>query len=88
MDLVMMFLVGALAGWLASLVTRSDDEMGIVLNVVAGITGAFLARIIFGSLFGISSAEIAGTFTILGVLWGILGAVIIIGVAQGLRLIK
>lgn len=43
-------LVGAIAGWLAEKITRSN--MGLITNIVLGIIGASLASFLFGK-FGV-----------------------------------
>lgn len=85
MGLIVAILVGALVGWLASLVTKRDGEMGALANIIAGIVGAFAARLLFGEVLGIGSAYAAGTATLLGVLWGVVGAVIVIAIYNAVR---
>ncbi len=43
MNLIVWLVVGALAGWLASLAMHTGARQGIVLNIVLGLVGAFLA---------------------------------------------
>ena len=38
--------IGGVVGWLASLVMRTDGQQGILLNIVVGIVGAFIASMI------------------------------------------
>ncbi|MCS6843374.1 MAG: GlsB/YeaQ/YmgE family stress response membrane protein [Caldilineales bacterium] len=48
---------GALAGWVASLITGRNNRQGCLLNIVVGVIGAFLggalASLIFGGTFAI-----------------------------------
>ena len=37
MNFLIMLIVGGIAGWLASMVMRTDGQQGIILNVVVGI---------------------------------------------------
>jgi uncharacterized membrane protein YeaQ/YmgE (transglycosylase-associated protein family) len=39
---VFWILVGAVAGWLASIVARTGERMGCLLNVVVGVVGAVI----------------------------------------------
>lgn len=41
---------GALAGWIASIITGKNRKMGAVENVVAGIVGAFLGGAIMNAI--------------------------------------
>ena len=42
-NLILWLLFGALVGWLASIVMRTDAQQGALLNIVVGIIGAVLA---------------------------------------------
>jgi uncharacterized membrane protein YeaQ/YmgE (transglycosylase-associated protein family) len=42
--------VGAVAGWLASLVARTSERMGCLLNIVVGVLGAVIGGWILESL--------------------------------------
>ena len=44
-------IVGGLAGWIGSKIMKTDASMGVLLNIIVGIIGAFLGGFIFG-LFG------------------------------------
>jgi uncharacterized membrane protein YeaQ/YmgE (transglycosylase-associated protein family) len=87
MDWIIAILVGALVGWLASLVMKTDAQQGPVANILIGIVGAALARWLFGSVLGVGGAT-AGSFSLLGVLWGLIGAVVLIIILKGLRVLR
>lgn len=42
--------LGGVAGWLASMVMKTDASQGILLNIVIGIVGAFIGGMIFNAL--------------------------------------
>jgi uncharacterized membrane protein YeaQ/YmgE (transglycosylase-associated protein family) len=42
MNFIIYLIVGGIAGWLASLIMKTDAQQGIILNVVVGIIGGFL----------------------------------------------
>ena len=46
MNFLIMLIVGGIAGWLASMVMRTDGQQGIILNVIVGIIGGFLGGIL------------------------------------------
>jgi uncharacterized membrane protein YeaQ/YmgE (transglycosylase-associated protein family) len=48
MGVILWIIIGALAGWIAEKVTRSD--MGLIMNIVVGIVGAFIGGWIFERL--------------------------------------
>lgn len=42
MNFIIMLIVGGVAGWLASMLMRTDGQQGIILNIVVGIIGGLL----------------------------------------------
>lgn len=46
MNLIILLVVGGLIGWIASMITRTDAQPGIVLNVVIGIVGSLLGAVV------------------------------------------
>ena len=48
MGIIIWLVVGGVCGWLASLIMRTDAQQGVLLNIVVGIVGAFIAGLIFG----------------------------------------
>jgi uncharacterized membrane protein YeaQ/YmgE (transglycosylase-associated protein family) len=42
MNLIITLVVGGVIGWLASLLMKTDKQMGIIANVVVGIIGSSL----------------------------------------------
>lgn len=42
--------LGGLAGWVASIVTRNNRQMGIIWNIIVGILGALAGSWILGAL--------------------------------------
>jgi uncharacterized membrane protein YeaQ/YmgE (transglycosylase-associated protein family) len=70
---------GALAGWIASIITGKNRKMGAVANIVVGILGAFIGAGIMGTL-GIPVPE---GFSLTGFLVAVGGAVVLIA-AMGL----
>ena len=88
MSWIIVIVVGAIIGWLASLLMHTDEQQGLVWNIVIGIVGALLGQWIFGTLLKIGSAAASGSFSFYGILWGVLGAAILIAILKGLRVLK
>ena len=42
MNFLIYLIVGGIAGWLASMLMRTDGQQGILLNVIVGIIGGFI----------------------------------------------
>jgi uncharacterized membrane protein YeaQ/YmgE (transglycosylase-associated protein family) len=51
MGVILWIVFGALVGWIASLIMKSDAQQGPLLNIVVGIIGAVLGGWIM-SFFG------------------------------------
>ncbi len=47
MEIISWILLGGLSGWLASLITGNNTNMGFFMNVFVGIAGAFIGNFIF-----------------------------------------
>lgn len=84
MGLIILIIVGGVLGWLASLVMRTDGQQGILLNVVVGIVGAFIAGFIVNPLVG-GGNIMNGDFSVSSLLVTFLGAVILLAVVNLLR---
>lgn len=52
MGIVAWVILGALAGWIASMITGKNKQMGAVANIIVGIIGAFLGGFVLNLLGG------------------------------------
>ena len=85
MGLISWIIFGALAGWVASMITGNDRRQGCMLNIVVGVIGAFLGGMIVEFLTG---RGIHFGFNITSFIVAVIGAVILLaiaGVARGRR---
>ncbi|MER3483375.1 MAG: GlsB/YeaQ/YmgE family stress response membrane protein [Meiothermus sp.] len=87
MDWIIAILVGALIGWLASLVMGTDARQGALANIIIGIVGSALGRWLFGDVLHIGGAVAAGSFSLIGLLWGVLGAIVLIFILRAVRVL-
>lgn len=81
MDIVLWIVLGALAGWIASIITRTDAEQGWLGNIVTGIIGAFIGGLVL-KLFGANGVT---GFNVPSILTAILGAVVLLSLIKGFR---
>lgn len=86
MDWLAVIIVGGIIGWLASILMKTDAQQGILLNVIIGIVGSLLGRWLFADVLGIGPAGASGEFNLPGLLFGILGAVVLIAILRALRI--
>ena len=83
-NFIIWIIVGGLLGWIASMVMRTDAQQGVLLNIVVGIIGAFLAGLVLSPLFGISTIN-QNNFSIPSLLVSLLGAVILLAIVNMFR---
>lgn len=74
MGIIAWIIFGALAGWIASLIMRTDAEQGALANIIVGIVGAFLGGLI-SSMF--NGPGVSG-FNVTSLLVAIVGAVVLL----------
>jgi uncharacterized membrane protein YeaQ/YmgE (transglycosylase-associated protein family) len=73
-DLIFWIVLGALAGWIASMVMGRDAQMGALANILVGILGAVIGGFLMNSLGG---PGVTG-FNLYSVLVAIGGAVVLL----------
>jgi uncharacterized membrane protein YeaQ/YmgE (transglycosylase-associated protein family) len=72
MNIIVILIIGALAGWLGSMIFRGSG-LGLIGNLVVGILGGFVGYWLLGEL-GVN----LGTGWIGAILTGAIGAIIIL----------
>lgn len=50
MGLIITLIIGGIVGWLASIVMKTNDQMGWIANVLVGVVGSMLGYWIAGLL--------------------------------------
>jgi uncharacterized membrane protein YeaQ/YmgE (transglycosylase-associated protein family) len=68
-------LFGALAGWIASMITGRNQRQGCIMNIIVGVIGAFIGGLFYGLLTG-NTLNVGWNLTALIV--SILGAVVLL----------
>ena len=76
MGLIVSLIVGGLIGWIASAIMGSDT--GLFMNIIVGIVGSGLGSWLFGDVLKIGGAKEAGSFNMVGMIFGVLGAVVLL----------
>jgi uncharacterized membrane protein YeaQ/YmgE (transglycosylase-associated protein family) len=81
MSFILWLIVGGVLGWIASMIMGRNDQMGIFLNIIVGIVGAFLGGLLLAPLFGTGTIN-QYDFSIGSLLVSLLGAVILLFVVN------
>ena len=84
MTFILWLIIGCILGWLASIVMKTNDRQGIILNVVVGIVGAFLGGLLLAPLFHTGTIN-QGDFTMGSLLVSFLGALILLAIVNFFR---
>ena len=82
MDIIWALIVGGIVGWLASIVMKTNAQMGMIANVLVGIAGSAIGFWAAGML------GLAPTGGIVRFLVAIVGAVLLIFILQKLGIFK
>ena len=81
-NFIVWLLLGALIGWLASMVMRTNAQQGGLLNIVVGIVGAMLGGFLV-PLLGFGGSNINNNdFSVSGLLVAFVGAVILLAIVN------
>ncbi|MBX4201677.1 GlsB/YeaQ/YmgE family stress response membrane protein [Candidatus Saccharibacteria bacterium] len=78
MNLILWIIFGALAGWIASMIMKTNAEQGAIANVVVGIVGAVIGGWVARTLIG---ADVTG-FNITSLIIAIVGAIILLAILR------
>jgi uncharacterized membrane protein YeaQ/YmgE (transglycosylase-associated protein family) len=78
MGIITWIILGALAGWIASMITGTNAQMGAFANIVVGIIGALIGGFLFNLLGG---RGVTG-FNLWSLLVSIIGAVILLALVK------
>ena len=78
MGIIAWIIFGGLAGWVASLIMKTDQDQGIFLNIVVGIVGAIIGGFIMHAL----GSETSYGFNLSSFLVAVLGAIILLAILK------
>ena len=73
MGLLILLVVGALLGWLATIILRIEDGRSILANALVGVLGSLIVGAIAGN------GAVFDTVSGVALLWAVLGSVVTIG---------
>lgn len=81
MNFIIWLVVGGIVGWVASIIMRTNGQQGLILNVIVGIVGAFLAGLVLTPLLGIGTIN-QNDFSLPALIVSVIGAVILLAIVS------
>ena len=82
MSWIISLIIGGVVGWLASIIMKTNAQMGWIANVLIGVVGAVLGNWIAG-MMGMAPTGGIGRFVV-----ALLGAVVLIFILRALGVFK
>ena len=82
MGWIITIIIGGIIGWLASIVMKTNAQMGILANILVGIVGSMIGHWLAGVL------GVLPTSALVGYLISIMGAVVLIAILKMLGFFK
>ena len=80
MNLIIYLVAGAIVGYLASRIMHTNSQQGLILDIVVGVVGAFVAGWFLAPIFGVGTINDA--ITIPTMLVTLLGAILLLFVVK------
>jgi uncharacterized membrane protein YeaQ/YmgE (transglycosylase-associated protein family) len=83
-NFIVWLIAGAVVGWVASIIMKTSGRQGLVIDIVVGIVGAFLAGYFLSPLVGVGTIN-QGNFSIEALLVSLVGAVALLFIVRLIR---
>ena len=82
MGIISWLIVGAIAGYLAGMLVKGDESLGVIGHIVLGIIGALVGGFVAGLLTG---GDYISGINITTIVVAVIGAVIAVGVWNAIQ---
>lgn len=79
MGIISWLIVGALAGWIASMITGDNPKMGALANIIVGILGGLIGGFIAQRVFNLGPMSGINLYSILVAIAGAVILLLILG---------
>ena len=83
-NFIIWIIAGALVGWVASIIMRTNKRQGLIGDIIVGIVGAFVGGYFLSPLFNVSTIN-QSNFSIPALLVSLGGAVILLAIFKIFR---
>jgi uncharacterized membrane protein YeaQ/YmgE (transglycosylase-associated protein family) len=82
MGFIVAIVIGGIIGWLASMVMKTNEQMGLIANVGVGVVGSLIGHWLAEAL-GIAATGTVGAFIV-----SLVGAIILIAILRAVGFLK
>lgn len=83
-NFIVWLIAGAIIGWLASRLMGTDGQQGLLLDIVVGVVGSFLAGWFITPLVGVGTIN-QSNFSLPALVVSLVGALILLAVVRLVR---
>ena len=80
MSFILWLIIGALAGWIASIIMKTNAQQGLLIDIIVGIIGAFIGGYVV-RFFGVDP----DANLIISLVTAVVGAVILLAIIKAVR---
>jgi len=84
MNYIIWLIAGAVIGWVASVLMRTNSRQGLLLDIIVGIVGAFIGGYVLSPFFGVGTIN-QNNFSMPALLVSLGGAVILLAIVNLFR---
>ena len=81
MEIILWIIFGAIVGWIASMIMKTNGQQNLLMDIVVGIVGALLGGWIMSML---GQGDVSG-FNLYSFLVALLGAVVLLAIVKAIR---
>jgi uncharacterized membrane protein YeaQ/YmgE (transglycosylase-associated protein family) len=83
MNIIIYLIAGAIVGYIASRIMHTNSQQGLILDIVVGVIGAFLAGYFISPLLGIGTINDA--ISLPTMLITLLGSIVLLWIVKMIR---
>lgn len=83
-NFLLWIIVGALIGWVASIIMKTNSRQGLIADIIVGIVGAFVGGYFLSPIFNVSTIN-EGNFSIPALLVSLGGAILLLAISKLFR---
>lgn len=81
MSIIVFIIFGAIVGWIASMIVGTNEQQGMIGNIIVGILGSFIGGFL-ANMFGGSGVT---SFSLGSFVVALIGAVILLAIYKAIR---